>query len=168
MSFFQLRSKSLRYVHEEAVTTPTASISGTVEPSASEAEVVSGGQTIIITLANTTWVASGGTFDAIRQDIIDGLVSAQSEGTGWNAVVQAGQTVSGVARTSDTVVTITLDAFGTYDITANETITVTVPASAVVSAGAIVAAPTFQVLAAGAGVAIYDILMPFGILPFAR
>lgn len=126
----------------------SAAITGTITPTATEANVVAGGKTIIITLTSDTWVASGGTFDGIRQDIIDDIDSAQSEANGWDAVVKATQGVSGVVRTSDTVVTITLDAFATYNITADETITVTVPASAVVGGNAIVATPTFQVTAA--------------------
>ena len=50
-----------------------------------------------------------------------------------------------MVRTSDTVVTITLSASGTYDITAQETITVTVPATAVAGNVAITATPTFTV-----------------------
>ena len=46
-----------------------------------------------------------------------------------------------VVRTSDTVVTITLGAESTYDITATETITVIVPATALAGAAAILAAP---------------------------
>lgn len=84
-------------------------------------------------------------FADARQDIIDGLDSAQAEGTGWDAIVKAGQSVSDVVRTSDSVVTITLDAFGSYDITAQETITATIPATAVVDGGAVVATPTFTV-----------------------
>ena len=71
-------------------------------------------------------------FDDVRQDIINGLVSAQSEAHGWNAEVKAKIAVTDVVRTSDTVVTITLDAESLYDITAQETITVTVPTSATV------------------------------------
>lgn len=84
-------------------------------------------------------------FAGVRAAIIAGLDSAQAEATGWDAVVKAGQSVAGVVRTSDTVVTITLDAFPTYDITANETITVTIPASALVGGVEIVATPTFSV-----------------------
>ncbi|KKM17286.1 hypothetical protein LCGC14_1677300, partial [marine sediment metagenome] len=69
-------------------------------------------------------------FDDVRQSIIDGLDSAQAESNGWDAVVKAGISVTDVVRTSDTVVTITLPAFVNYDITAQETITVTVPAAA--------------------------------------
>ena len=45
-------------------------------------------------------------------------------------------------RTSDTIVTITLTANTAYNITANETITVTVPDSALVTASAPVEADT--------------------------
>lgn len=126
----------------------TAVITGTITPSATEADIVAGGKTIIITLTGTTWIAAGAlSFDLQRQNIINGLTSAQSELLGWNLVVKALQGVSGVVRTSATVVTITLDAFATYDITATETITVTVPSTAVLSGASIVATPTFTVTA---------------------
>ena len=86
-------------------------------------------------------------FDDIRQDLINGLTSAQAEAAGWNAVVKATLPVTAVVRTSDTLVTITLPAFGTYDITATETITDTIPASALLSAASLVATPTFTVTA---------------------
>ncbi len=127
----------------------TAAISGTATASITEANIVAGGKTIILTLTGDTWVAAGMlSFDAQRQNIINGLTSAQSETFGWNNVPKATQGVSGVVRTSNTVVTITLDAFATYNITATETITVTVPSSALTGAGgAVVATPTFTVTA---------------------
>lgn len=126
----------------------SAVLTGTAVPSLTEAEVVAGGETIIITLTGDTWVASGATFDAQRQNIIDGLDSAQSELTGWNAEVRDKEVVGSVVRTSDTVVTITLTAAGSYDVTADETITMTVPATALVtSASAVVATPTFDAIA---------------------
>ncbi len=88
-------------------------------------------------------------FADARQDIIDGLDSAQAEGTGWDAVVKAGQAVTDVVRTSDGVVTITLDAFGSYDISAQETITATVPGTALRGEQSAVATPTFTVSASG-------------------
>ncbi len=84
-------------------------------------------------------------FAEARQDIIDGLDSAQAEGTGWDAVVKTGQSVSDVVRTSDSVVTITLDAFGSYNITAQETITATVPATALLGEQSSIASPTFTI-----------------------
>ena len=126
-------------------------ITGTITPSATEADIVTGGKTIIITLSDDTWVVTA-SFDAQRQNIINGLDSAQAEATGWDAVVKATQGVTGVVRTSDTVVTITWDAFATYNITATETITATIPATALVGGVARVATPTFEVTITGVSI----------------
>jgi len=111
-----------------------ASLGGTAVPVLSEPNVVTGSKTIIITLSGDTWVAAGATFDAQRQAIIDGLTSTQAEATGWNAEVRDNMAVGTVVRTSATVVTITLPATAGYQITAPETITVTVPAAALTGA----------------------------------
>lgn len=124
----------------------TAALTGTVTASVTEANIVAGGKTLIITLTGDKWLAAGAaSFDLQRQNIINGCTSAQSESTGWNLIPKALQGVAGVVRTSDTVVTITWDAFSTYNITAQETITVTVPASALVNNVAVVSTPTFTV-----------------------
>lgn len=125
----------------------SAALTGTALAGATEQQIVDGGLTIIITLTNDTWVAAGTTFDAQRQNIIDGLTSAQSEATGWNAEVRDNLAVTTVVRTSATVVTITLSASASYDITTNETITATIPATALVGAEAIVATPVIGVSA---------------------
>lgn len=129
--------------------TASIALTGTII-GASEADIVAGGKTIILTVTGDTWVAAGATFNAQRAQIILGLDSAQAEATGWDAVVKAGQSVAGVVRTSDAVVTITLDAFPTYNITATETITATMPPTALLLTAAIVATPTFTVTASGA------------------
>ena len=121
----------------------TAAIGGTAGDGITEPEVVAGGETIVITLTGDTWVAAGPTFDAQRQAIIDGLDSDGAEATGWNAEVRDKEVVGAVVRTSDTVVTITLSAAPAYDIASGETITVTVPASALAGAQAVVGTPTF-------------------------
>ena len=124
----------------------SAAITGTITSSTTEADIVAGGKTLIITLTNDTWIAAGaGSFDLQRDEIIAGVDSAQSEATGWDLVPKATQSLGGVVRTSDTVVTITWDAFATYNITANETITVTVPSTAVASGISYVATPTFTI-----------------------
>ncbi len=128
--------------------TAVAVVTGTLDGS-SETDIVAGGRTIIITLTNETWVTAGATFNAQRQNIIDGLDSAQSESQGWNAEVRDKEVVGAVVRTSDTVVTITLSASASYAITANEAITVTVPATAVTGAGALTATPNLSVLDVG-------------------
>ena len=120
----------------------SAALTGTVTPAATETEVVAGGKTLIITLTNDTWDPTVGADNAITTALINGIDSAQGEAAGWDAVVKAGLTFNEVTRTSATVVTITLPAFASYNITADETITVTVPASTVGSAGAITATPT--------------------------
>ena len=135
-----------------AAAAATAVITGSVSvDSPTEAEIVAGGETIIITLTNDTWVASGGTFNGQRQAIIDGLDSAQSETAGWNAEVRDKEEVGAVVRTSNTVVTITLTAAGAYSVVDNETITVTVPADAMTTTSSeLIATPTFDVTAEAA------------------
>lgn len=123
----------------------SAALTGTITASATEAQIRTGGKTIILTLTADTWVAGGATFNAQRQAIINGIDSAQAESTGWDAVVKAGMNVEDVVRTSPTVVTITLEAFPTYSITAQETITAIIPAAALTGASPITASPTFTV-----------------------
>ena len=142
----------------------SAVLTGTITASVTEADIVAGGKTLIITLTGDTWIAAGaGSFDLQRDEIIAGVTSAQSEALGWNLVPKVLQSLAGVVRTSDTVVTITWDAFATYDITAQETITVTVPSTAVVGAGAIVATPTFTVSLVSTGVPNSLMLVGMGI-----
>ena len=130
----------------------SAAITGTATASITETDIVTGGKTIIITLTGDTWVAAGAAFDAQRQNIINGLDSAQAEANGWDAKVKALEVVTAVVRTSNTVVTVTLTASATYDITATETITVTVPGTAVVGGNPIVGTPTFTVSPVGGGI----------------
>lgn len=138
---------------ETPSTGASAALSGTIT-TATEANIVAGGKTIILTLTGDTWVAAGVLFDAQRSAIIMGLDSAQAEALGWDNTVKVLQGVAGVVRTSNTVVTITLDARPTYSVTANETITATVPASALTGGVALVAAPTFTVTDSG-GATVY-------------
>jgi len=119
-----------------------ATITGTIT-TATEADIVTGGSTIIITLTDGTWATAGAAFDAVRQAIINGLDAADAQQFGWNLQVRDTLPVTSVVRTSDTVVTITLPAEASYSISTAETITVTVPASALSFAVDITATPTF-------------------------
>lgn len=124
----------------------SAAVTGTATASITEADVVAGGKTIIITLTGDTWIAAGaGSFDLQRSNILQGLDSAQAEALGWNLNVRDTEVVTAVVRTSDTIVTITLTAHAIYNITAQETITATVPAAVLTLAGSVVASPTFTV-----------------------
>jgi len=128
--------------------TVTAALTGTFLTTPTEGEVVTGGQTIIITLTGGIWVPTGASFNAQRQSIIDGLVSGGAEAGGWNLKVKAVMAVTTVVRTSDVVATVTLPATGDYSITANETVTVTVPRLAIATAdAAVVATPTIVIVA---------------------
>ena len=142
---------------------PSATISGTITASVTETDIVTGGKTLIITLTGDTWVPDNGTFAGQRQNIIDGIDSDLSEAGGWDAVVKALQGTAGVVRTSDTVVTITWDAQATYDITATETITCTIPSTAVNLGVGIVATPAFTVSAVGTAVPNQLMMMGMGV-----
>ena len=134
-----------------------ANISGKIN--FAESEIVAGGNQTVITLVGATWAAAGATFDAQRQNIIDGFDSAQSEATGWNAEVRDKEVVGAVVRTSDTVVTITWTAAPAYNVTATETITVTVPASAISGSQALTGSPTILVSLVPANASISGAIM---------
>ncbi len=138
--------------------TISTALTGTATASIVEADVVTGGKTIILTLTGDTWVAAGtGPIGstANTQALIDGITSAQSETLGWNAEVRDKEVTTAVVRTSSTVATITLTASASYNITAQETITATIPAATLVtSSSAIVASPTFTVDFTASGVGI--------------
>lgn len=129
-------------------TQPTVVVTGTAVPSATEVEVEASGETVILTISQGKWAELGTDFDAAREAIIDGMTSAQSEAGGWNIKARDLEVVGAVVRTSDTVVTLTTTNVGAYAITADETITVTVPAAAMEGQlQDVVASPTFQVIA---------------------
>ncbi len=128
-----------------------AGISGTATNNITESDVVAGSKEIVITLVGTTWHADIGSDSAQTTALIAGIDSAQSEGTGWDAEVKGNMVFGDITRTSDTVVTIVLAAEAAYDITATETITVTIAAACTAWGVEIVASPTFTVAYEAAG-----------------
>ena len=126
---------------------PTAVLTGTiVAAGVLENNMVAGAETTIITLDGDTWLATGGAFDGSRAAILAGITSAQSEVLGWNNEIRDKEVVTAVVRTSATVVTITWTASPLYDITISESITVTVPASALTtSADPVIATPLLTI-----------------------
>ncbi|MEE8208041.1 MAG: LamG-like jellyroll fold domain-containing protein [Nitrosomonadaceae bacterium] len=127
----------------------TAVLTGTATATIDEADLVTGGKTIIVTLTGDTFKAAGtgpigSTADT--QALIDGFDAASSPTNGWNNEVRDKALTSEVVRTSDTVATWTIGAQAGYDISAQETITGTIPTDVLVTAaGAIIATPTFTV-----------------------
>ena len=89
-------------------------------------------------------------FADARAAMRDGLVSAQSEAAGFNARRSTIIPLANIARTSDTVCTITFAADAGYDITAQEVITDTIPGSILTGGSPIVATPTFTIDPTGA------------------
>ena len=145
------------------VSVGTAVSTGTL---GTEAGVIAGGQTIILTLTGETWVATVGADNAITTALIDGIDAAQVELGGFDAIVQPLITFAEVVRTSDTVVTITLPAAAAYLVTADELVTATIPASAVALGAEIVATSPLTitddpllpvVVAAGGGASAADL-----------
>lgn len=111
--------------------------------------------------------ATDSAFDNQRDEIRDGVDSDQGEGNGWDALKSTTMPVGNVVRTSATVVTITLAAAGSYDITAQETITATLPTGAIVGGSTVVASPTFTIdTSGGGGSVVKDFLA--GFIPHAR
>ncbi len=137
----------------EIIATPTfpvsavnAVLTGTiVSGGVHEGEIIAGGETLIITLTGDTWVATVGADNAITTALIAGIDSDGSETLGWDNVVKAGMAHGDVTRDSNVKVTIVLGAEATYQITDIETITVTIPATALTGIPAIVATPTFPI-----------------------
>jgi hypothetical protein len=113
-----------------------------------ETEAVAGGDTLVLTLSDDTFLAAGASFDGQRQAVIDGLVAATSPANGWNAL-RSTISVTALVRTSSTVVTLTVPALATYSITNNEILTWTVPAAALTGGVALVATPTITITATG-------------------
>jgi len=128
---------------EEGPGEPAAGVSGSATSSETEDGIRYGTHQIVITLTDDTWITSG--FDDQRQSIINGIDSDGSESYGWDAE-RSKIPVTAVVRTSDTVVTITLPALPDFNIAAAETLTVTIPAAALVtSTDPLGATPTFDI-----------------------
>lgn len=127
----------------------SAAITGTATISLTADEVRAGGKTIIITLADDQWVASGATFAAQKTAIINGITSSTTPPNGWNAEVRDVTLLpANVIRTSNTVVTVTLPVSLLYSADTDEILTITVPASAMRQSKVLtVATPTITVAA---------------------
>jgi len=126
----------------------SASLAGTiVSVDTDEEDIQAGGRTMVITLSGETFVASGATFNATRQDIIDGIESSDDFITGWPTAMTQNIPVGDVTRSNNTTVTILLTARPEYSIIADETMQITVPASALTAGVDLLAPETFNVTA---------------------
>ena len=110
----------------------SSSLGGTV--ALLEAEVVAGGEITTVSLSNDTWHADIGDDNAITDALIAGFDSDGAEANGWNNTVRDGTLAFGdITRTSDTLLTIVWPATPGYDADTDETITLTLDATTLVT-----------------------------------
>jgi hypothetical protein len=130
------RNDTLAANPHSANVAPTIALTGTaISGGALEAEIVTGAETIIITLTNDTWHPDLGADNAITDAFIAAITGDDAGATGWDDQILAGDgalAFGDVARTSSTVVTITLPASASFAIAADETVTVAPPAGSTV------------------------------------
>lgn len=125
-----------------------AAVTGTMAvPDLGEADIVTGGKTIIITLSYGKWADDIATDSTKRNALFDGLM-ANSETAEWSKVVTAlkNDGEGAIVRNSDTRVTITLAEVPLYNISVNQSITLVIPASAIQNAtSAVTALPALTI-----------------------
>jgi hypothetical protein len=126
-----------------------ATLTGTAVPTQTEDDIVTGGKTIIITLIGDTFVTGTTSEDAIA----GGSDSDKTGANKWDSLIKTAlDNTDVVLSVGDTVATITLPAFATYNTAETETITWTIPAASLTTSGSpLVATPTHTVTAVGAG-----------------
>ena len=101
-----------------------------------------------VLLENDTY--AGDVATAAAEDVLAGIVAGvggEPTDAGWAAVVQASLSAFDLARIDDTTLRVRLPHFASYAISRPETITCTLPASAVLSRKPIVATPSFLIMA---------------------
>lgn len=129
------------------VSTIAVVLSGTmVAGGVTEAQMAAGGETLILTLTGppSIWDATVGADNAVTTALLAGIT-----GDDDYATIAALTDFEDVARTSDSVVTITYPVGTGYSIAADEDVSVAVPASAV-STGVAPAVPAVVVITEGA------------------
>jgi len=114
-----------------------------------EDDITTGGKTIIITLTGDTFVTGTTSEDGIA----GGSDSDKTGANKWDALIKGSlDNTDLVLSGGDTVATITMPAFPSYDTDETETITWTIPAASLTtSTSAIIATPTFTIAEAVSG-----------------
>jgi hypothetical protein len=102
---------------------PTVTVTGTaITGGVAEAEIVSGGQTLIFTLSTGTWGTTMATHATTLNTALNG--SASGAGSWDDEIVLSG---TDIVRTTSTVLTVTLPAAASYSISGDETVTFELP-----------------------------------------
>ena len=131
----------------------SVTVTGTAVPTQTEADIVTGGKTIILTLTGDTFVTGTSSEDGIAAGSDSDITAS---GTNWDSLIKTALDNTDVVLSSgDTVATITLPAFATYDIPGTETITWTIPAASLtIGTSPVIATPTHTITAVVSGVSI--------------
>lgn len=121
----------------------TAALTGTATSSINESDIVTGGKTVILTLTGDTFVTGTTSEDGIA----GGSDSDKTGANKWDALIKTDLDNTDVVLSGgNTIATITLPAYATYDTDEQETITWTIPAASLTtSAVDVVCTPTFTV-----------------------
>jgi hypothetical protein len=121
----------------------SADITGSaVESDLDEADIVTGGKTIIVTLSDAKWASDLKTDSTKRNALFSGFTTA-TETTEWAKVINALKTDGAQAISMNaelTEVKITLPTISGYNIASDQTVTLSIPASVVSGAAAVIAA----------------------------
>ena len=116
----------------------SAALTGTAVDGVLEEDIVGGDETIIITLTGDTFVDSASSEDGIAAGM-DGSAS-------WNSEVTANTDNTDIVLSAgDTVATITLPTAASYAISADDTITITIPADSLTTSTEAIVCSTFDV-----------------------
>jgi hypothetical protein len=110
---------------------PVITLSGTATPSLTEANIHTGGFTMIFDVKFDTWQTTLGGNNAISTAFLAGITGNKD----W-ATVSGALTFSNITRNSATRVTLSLPAAAAYVITANETVTCAIPAGSYLNGSA--------------------------------
>lgn len=125
-------------------------VTGTAVPTQTELDIVTGGKTIILTLSGDTFVTGTTSEDAIAGGSDSDIAAS---GTNWDSLIKTDlDNTNLVLSVGDTIATITLPAYASYDISSTETITWTIPsASLTTGTSDIIATPTHTITAVVSG-----------------
>lgn len=120
----------------------SAAITGTITATIDESDIVTGGKTIIITLTGDTFVTG-----TVSEDGIAGGSDSDKTGANkWDALIKGDLDNTNVVLSGgDTIATITLPAYASYDPDEQEVITWTIPGASLTGGSPIVATPTFTI-----------------------
>ncbi len=110
----------------------SAALSGTlVSPPVTEADIVAGSETLVITLTNGKWASDIASNATVSKALFDGLTVSPTVSTNdtnsWKNKVIANLKTANIKVNSDTEIVITLPAATGYAISADQSIVVNIP-----------------------------------------